>query len=255
MKNVRHRKISGIPVLEVVPEALQNDALPLVIYYHGWQTSKELVLTQARKLAKQNIRVLLPDAMNHGERKYEAVSKIPAVTFWSSIQYNIIEFNLLLAFFNKKGLILNQKIGVGGLSMGGMTTCALLTQHPEITAAVCLMGTPKPIHYIERIIRITTERKLAIPKDLAKLLSWVTEYDLSFHPESLAGRPVLFWHGTQDPKVPYEDTASFYQAVKDTAYGKQVQFLTSEGTGHLVSTELMDTVTEFLVDQLTEKDH
>ena len=30
---------------------------------------KELVLTQGRKLARENFRVILPDAANHGERK------------------------------------------------------------------------------------------------------------------------------------------------------------------------------------------
>ncbi len=50
---VRKRKIGNIPVLEVVPEEMIYEPLPLIIYYHGWQTSKELVLTQGRKFAKK----------------------------------------------------------------------------------------------------------------------------------------------------------------------------------------------------------
>lgn len=46
--SVRHRFIKKIPVLEVVPEESKRLPLPLVIYYHGWQSSKELTLTQAR---------------------------------------------------------------------------------------------------------------------------------------------------------------------------------------------------------------
>ena len=34
---VRKRKIGNIPVLEVVPEHLIYEPLPLIIYYHGWQ--------------------------------------------------------------------------------------------------------------------------------------------------------------------------------------------------------------------------
>lgn len=59
---VRKRKIGNIPVLEVVPEEMIYEPLPLIIYYHGWQTSKELVLTQGRKLAREGFRVVLPDA-------------------------------------------------------------------------------------------------------------------------------------------------------------------------------------------------
>lgn len=107
--SVRHRFIKKIPVLEVVMDELKLAPLPLVIYYHGWQSSKELVLTQARKLAKKGIRVLLPDAMNHGERRVGAISTIPAMTFWSSVQFNLAEFSQLTHFYQKQGLIQNEK--------------------------------------------------------------------------------------------------------------------------------------------------
>ncbi|MGM0156991.1 lipase/esterase [Enterococcus sp. AZ191] len=83
------RTVKNIPLLEVVLEELRDEKIPIVIYYHGWQTSKELVLTQGRKFAKKGIRVLLPDAMNHGERK-QPVSSVPSYTFWSSIYGNLV---------------------------------------------------------------------------------------------------------------------------------------------------------------------
>ena len=88
---VRKRTVGNIPLLEVVAEDKIYEPLPLVIYYHGWQTAKELVLTQGRKLAAKNFRVLLPDATNHGERKTKT-SEIPSLTFWDSIQTNLYEF-------------------------------------------------------------------------------------------------------------------------------------------------------------------
>lgn len=117
--SIRHRYIKKIPVLEVVSEEEKNKALPLVVYYHGWQSAKELSLTQARKLARKGMRVILPDAMNHGERKTGPVSPIPSVTFWSSIQYNIIEFSQLIRHFEKLELIENNKIGVGVFRWAG----------------------------------------------------------------------------------------------------------------------------------------
>ncbi|PZL75571.1 S9 family serine peptidase [Enterococcus plantarum] len=248
---IRHRYIKKIPVLEVVSEENKNSMLPLVIYYHGWQSAKELSLTQARKLAKKGIRVILPDAMNHGERKTGPISPIPSVTFWSSIQYNVIEFAQLVRHFEKQELIEDGKIGVGGVSMGGITTCALLTQHPEIKTAACMMGTPAPQKYIERVMERASEMEFFVPKDLPLLLSWVANYDLSMAPETLAERPVLFWHGTKDPKIPYEDVADFYQMIEDKPYAKESKFMTGEGEGHLVKGEMMDVVAVFFEKELT----
>lgn len=248
--SIRHRYIKKIPVLEVVPEEAKNKTLPLVIYYHGWQSAKELSLTQARKLAGTGVRVLLPDAMNHGERKTGPISPIPSVTFWASIQYNIIEFAQLVRHFDKQALIESGKIGVGGVSMGGITTCALLSQHPEIKAAACMMGTPAPLRYIERVMERSAEMDFFVPSDLPLLLNWVANYDLSKMPEKLAERPVLFWHGTEDPKIPYEDMADFYQMVKEESYAKHSQFITGEGEGHLVKGEMMDIVAEFFEKEL-----
>lgn len=248
--SIRHRYIKKIPVLEVVLETKKNSILPLVIYYHGWQSAKELSLTQARKLAKKGMRVILPDAMNHGERKTGPISPIPSVTFWSSIQYNIIEFSQLVRHFEKQGLIEDGKVGVGGVSMGGITTCALLTQHPEIKIAACMMGTPAPKKYIERVMEKSAEMDFFVPRDLPLLLSWVTNYDLSNVPETLAQRPVLFWHGTEDPKTPYGDMADFYRMIEDEPYAKNSQFITGKGEGHLVKGEMMDVVAVFFEKEL-----
>jgi len=212
---VRKRKIGNIPVLEVVPEEMIYEPLPLIIYYHGWQTSKELVLTQGRKLAREGFRVVLPDAANHGERKTQ-LSEIPSLTFWQSIQTNLFEFSYLVDFFENLGLV-NGQIAVGGVSMGGMTTCGLLCQHPEITAAACIMGSPSMLKYRDRI-------------------------------QMHAGqRPLLFWHGTQDEKIPYGDVEAFVAENPEA----NLQFISREER-HLVRGETMDQVTAFFVAELNQ---
>lgn len=248
--SVRHRFIKKIPVLEVVMDELKLAPLPLVIYYHGWQSSKELVLTQARKLAKKGIRVLLPDAMNHGERRVGAISTIPAMTFWSSVQFNLAEFSQLTHFYQKQGLIQNEKIGVGGVSMGGITTCALLTQHPEIQVAACIMGTPAPTSYLQLVLRTVAERDIFVPQDLPLLLNWLDNYDLALNPSKLAKRPLLFWHGKEDEKIPFESAYDFYEEIKEHEYAENVLFLVDEKERHLVRSEVMDQVTEFFTEEL-----
>lgn len=240
---VRKRQIGAIPVLEVVPEDLVYEAVPLVVYYHGWQTRKELVLTQGRKLAAKGMRVILPDADNHGER-LRPVSPIISQTFWSSIYSNLFEFEYLLDYFRKLNLV-TDKIGVGGVSMGGMTTCALLTQHPEITAAACVMGTPSPVKYRDYMLRRGVKEGVKLPKDFVHLLSWVEDYDLSRHPETLEKRPLYFWHGRQDEKIPFEEVAAFVEK-----HPEQRLTFAKEDAHHLVQVATMEEVAAFFGQQL-----
>lgn len=235
---IRKRKIGNIPVLEVVDDTKIYEPMPLVIYYHGWQTSKELVLTQGRKLAQKEFRVVLPDAANHGECKTE-LSPIPSLTFWNSIQSNLFEFAFIVDFFENLG-VTNGKIGVGGVSMGGMTTCALLTKHPEITAAACIMGSPALIQYRERIQFHARAAGFFLPEDYETLVSWIDAYDLSSQVEKLNERPLLFWHGTQDEKIPYEDVQQFVT----NATQPNIQFISAEEK-HLVKGDTMTLVTDF----------
>lgn len=244
---IRKRMIGTIPVLEVVAEELVYEALPLIVYYHGWQTSKELVLTQARKLAAHQFRVVLPDAFNHGERKTEK-SPIPSLTFWQSIQTNLFEFEYLVTHFQRLGLT-NGVLGVGGVSMGGMTTCALLTQHPEIQAAACVMGSPDLQAYRNRLAQHAARAHLFLPKDYHALLSWIEAYDLAQQPQVLGNRPLLFWHGIEDEKIPYVDVEQFVQNNPTRA----LTFL-SEHERHLVKTETMDQVTAFFLQHLAKKE-
>ncbi|KAF1299984.1 alpha/beta fold hydrolase [Enterococcus sp. JM9B] len=237
---IRKRRVGNIPLLEVVEENAIYEPLPLLVYYHGWQTAKELVLTQGRKLARAGFRVILPDAANHGERKAQ-VSEIPSLTFWNSIQTNLFEFGYLVDYFENLGLS-NGELYVGGVSMGGMTTCALLTQHPTIKAAACVMGSPAPVTYRQRITTHATAAGFYLPKDYQTLLSWIEAYDLSLHPETLGERPLFFWHGTTDQKIPIEQVTNFVDHHPE----KLITFIQEE-EGHLVKVATMEQVTTFFV--------
>lgn len=243
---IRRRHIGEIPLLEVVPLQYRNDSLPLIVYYHGWQSNKELNLTQGRKLAQVGFRVLLPDAMNHGRRK-QPVSAIPSLTFWQSIQSNLFEFGAIIQHFRRLNLILDDRIGVGGTSMGGFTSSALMTHHPEIKVAACMMGSPTPIQYRDRLIRHAHQlSNRYVPDDLIDLTAWVDRYDLSRQIDTLAGRPFLIWHGERDWRVPYDQTAKF---VEENAHLDNIIFV-HEDEDHLIKTETMDMMTSFFLDHL-----
>lgn len=242
---VRKRLIGTIPSFELVNESNKNKKLPIIVYYHGWQINKSLVFTQGRKLAQKGFRVVLPDAMNHGER-HQKVSKIPSLTFFQSIHTNLFEFAYIINYFKERHLI-NDFIGVGGLSMGGMTTCALLTHNLDIKAAACVMGTPALTDYRNLIKSHAARSNIFLPNDYEQLTQWVTEYDLAKQPVLLRDRPLFIWHGDQDDKVPFEQTKSFVD--KNPQLNLEVHF---EKAGHLVTPQTMDKITEFFVKSYQE---
>ncbi|HCT95766.1 alpha/beta fold hydrolase [Vagococcus sp.] len=249
--SIKERHIAEIPILEVVAETLLNEPLPLILYYHGWRNNKELVLTQARRLAREGFRVVLPDAMHHGERRVTEISSIPTFTFWSSIQYNLAEYHVLVRYYEERELILDERIGVGGYSMGGITTAALMSQHASIKVGTSIMGTPQPYRYYRYMKdHINARVPYGYPPEMDHLLSWIPHYDLSLQPEKLANRPLLIWHGTDDDRIPYEQAFDFYKTIKTKSYGEQTVFLTGKNEGHLVTIPLMDEITTFFVEHL-----
>lgn len=242
--SIEEHTIGTIPVLEVVAEEQKNERLPLIIYYHGWQSQKELTITQGRYLAREGFRVLLPDAFNHGKRK-NPMTDIPSLTFWQSIHTNLFEFGYLVDALQKRGLA-DDRIGVGGVSMGGMTTTALFSRHPEIKAAACVMGSPKLVAYRERIFKHASQMDRFFPKDYNHLLKWLPDYDLSLQPEKIDGRPLLFWHGKQDVVVPYAHVVEFMEENKEK---ENIQFIDAD-EAHLVRPETMAKITEFFVEAM-----
>jgi len=236
--STRKRKIGHIPALEVTLKSYRNSLLPLIVYYHGWQINKELMLTQGRKLAERGFRVVLPDAANHGERK-QPISSIPSLTFFNSIHTNLFEFSFIIDYFQKRRLADN-RIGVGGVSMGGMTTCALLTHNPNIQAAACVMGTPKLLAYRERIEIHAGASNRFLPGDYQDLTSWIPKYDLSLQPEKLANRSLFIWHGQRDWIVPYDRVEEFVD--ENPNLNLNVHF---EDADHLVEIKTMEKVADF----------
>jgi len=77
------------------------------------------------------------------------------------------------------------------------------------------------------------------------LTSWIEHYDLNSHPEKIANRPLLFWHGTDDRRIPYTQSKNFFDNIQGQPYAEQVSFITGYKAGHLVETRLMDKIANF----------
>ncbi|KRM90888.1 alpha/beta fold hydrolase [Liquorilactobacillus cacaonum] len=237
MMIVESKSIKNIPVLEVVLADRKDESLPLVIFYHGWTGCKERVLTQGYEIAKKGFRVVLPDAIYHGDRATDGPAEKHQLQFWQIIANSVKEFPDIIKFYKDEYGIKEDKIGVSGLSMGGITTCALLSIYSEITAAVCLMGSPRPVEFARTLLDKIPGVQDIDPAYVEKELEQLSIIDLSRNPQKIAGRPVHFWHATADRMVPYKPTKEFYDRIKDHSYADKVSFTTTQGGGHKVSQE------------------
>lgn len=212
MISIKREVISNIPCLIVVPSEKRNEVLPLVIYYHGFNGEKEASLTIAYKMALNNQRVVLPDSLYHGERQDSITQTEKELAFWEIVMQNIEDIALIRAFFLNGNLVSENKIGVAGTSMGGITTYGALTKYDWISAAAVVMGTPNMTSYAQLLIdRVNAAHPNTIPETTIKeAMKMLKPLDLSLHPEAINNRPLLAWHGEKDDVIPLSQSTEFF---------------------------------------------
>src|SRR5699024_3488774 len=93
MITIENKEIANIKSLIIEADKNKGKPLPTVIFYHGFQSAKENNLTLAFLLAKENYRIILPDALYHGERSENLTSDELSLAFWEIISANITEID------------------------------------------------------------------------------------------------------------------------------------------------------------------
>ena len=80
-------------------------------------------------LAEKGFRVVLPDAILHGERTDGRKNEALIYQFWKIVLQTIVELEEVKNDFVSKGLADPGRIGLVGTSMGGIITLGALTQY------------------------------------------------------------------------------------------------------------------------------
>src|SRR5690625_750764 len=230
--------IRDIPILNVCETQKNEQALPTVVYYHGFNGEKESSLTIAYKIAENGYRVILPDSHLHGERQKNILATELDLSFWDIVIQNIKELAHVKEFLTEKNLSVPERIGIGGTSMGGITTYGALKAYDWIKVAVSLMGTPKMTAYTNLLIdefNASNEQKVT-DSESREAIEKLAKFDLSLHPAKLNERPLLIWHGREDGIVPSEHDQSFYEEVKSHYKNQEhIQFIHEKGRSHHIS--------------------
>lgn len=229
---IERHEVEGLPFLEVVNQEIKDKELPTVFFYHGWTNCKEAVIVNGYEVARKNMRAIIPDAMFHGERSDGQSIEEHFDDFANIVMKSVDEFGIITDYLKNNQLTDRNRIGVTGLSMGGITTCAIMARYSEVKAADCLMGAPNFYEFVSEAAKLAFETT-ELPAEIEAQLPILKEYDLSLQPEKIAGRPFHFWHGTKDDMVPYEPTFAFYEKEKKSKTGAHLTFTTTDD-GHRV---------------------
>lgn len=247
---LKYEIISGLPVVELVQNDQINEKLPTVFFYHGWESYKERVLEYGYSLAQEGFRVILPEAYNHGDRKIEKSSGHDPMNFWQVVSNSVQEFPIIVESYINANKTLPDRIGVAGLSMGGITTSAILTQYDWVKTAVILMGSPSPIEFTKWLFQNYEIKGKSIYDTLdaemiESRLSELAPISLNLQPEKIAGRSVYFWHGATDAIVPASITQQFIEENSTKEYGENISFELTAGIGHKVPRAIIEKTTDY----------
>ncbi|SEJ61445.1 hypothetical protein SAMN04488127_2290 [Bhargavaea ginsengi] len=213
---IREERWAGIPLLHIYPET-GGESSPVVIFLHGFTSAKEHNLHYAYNMAKQGLRVILPEAHLHGERE-EGLDEVQlSLRFWEIVLTSIEEVGILKEEIGRRYPKAG-KIGVAGTSMGGIETLGCLKVYDWIDCAAVMMGTPGYVSLAKAQMAQYEAKGFEIPltpDERRGLLETLGKFDLTKDRKPLAGRPVYFWHGEMDETVPFKPTRNFVEALRE----------------------------------------
>lgn len=238
---IEREQLGDITLLHVADKKIIDQSnQPTIFFFHGITSAKDQNLHIAYQLATEGFRVILPDALHHGEREGTVTGQQRTLLLWEIVMNSISELEILKNHYVSKGLTDQKKIGVAGTSMGGITTYGALTQYQWIHTAVSLMGTAYYEHFSKQQIEQMRHYGVNIPETLINAtLQRLVSFDLSKQVHVLKQRPLMIWHGEKDQVVPASYSTTLYNELVEE-YGEHSDRLAlylEKETGHAVSRE------------------
>lgn len=227
--------LNNIPLLRFIPRTYEGE-LPTVVYYHGWQSSKEHLRFQAMTIAGYGYQVIVPDALYHGERgsiDYESPQVIER-HFWEVIFKSIEEAPRLMSAIINTYDADYRNIFLLGDSMGAITIPGIFKTSPLIKGMAAFNGAFN--------WKLAIEKGVLPPHDSYE--DMIEKYDLSSQMALIGQRPVLILSGIDDKEIPIQVQEAFYkEATKESWPVEMIQF---SSVGHRVTTSMLHNVISWL---------
>lgn len=224
--------------VHAVPAGKLSQPLPVVIFYHGFTSSKLVYSYFAVALAQAGFRVVMPDAPDHGAR-FTGDEQARLGQFWPILHGNLTEFAALRDGLYQAGLVADERLAVAGASMGGMTALGIMARHPEVKCVASLMGSG---YFTSLAPTLFPPQPSA---SFAEMVSPLADWEITTRLPRLADRPLLLWHGEEDDVVPAAETFRLQQALRHEGLDKNLTCLWEGGVKHRITPTALDATVAF----------
>ncbi|WP_336295382.1 esterase [Cronobacter dublinensis] len=237
MIEISTRRFADIEALHAVPAGAGDTALPTVLFYHGFTSSKTVYSYFAVALAQAGFRVVMPDAPGHGAR-FNGDAARRLTRFWHILHATITEYPRLRNALREEGLVADDRLAIGGASMGAMTALGIMTHHPEARAVAALMGSG----YFTSLSHTLFAPDAAGADDIrAALAPW----DVSTQLARVADRPLLLWHGEDDDVVPAAQSLRLASALREHGLDANLTCVREAGVKHRITPDALEATVAF----------
>lgn len=232
------RQFGDLESVHAVPAGKLSQPLPVVIFYHGFTSSKLVYSYFAVALAQAGFRVVMPDAPDHGAR-FTGDEQARLGQFWPILHGNLTEFAALRDGLYQAGLVADERLAVAGASMGGMTALGIMARHPEVKCVASLMGSG---YFTSLAPTLFPPQPSA---SFAEMVSPLADWEVTTRLPRLADRPLLLWHGEEDDVLPAAETFRLQQALRHEGLDKNLTCLWEGGVKHRITPTALDATVAF----------
>lgn len=230
--------IDGIPCLQIT---CGDTPKGVILFYHGWTSTKEYQSVRGHLLAAYGYDVLIPEAVNHGERgviDYDGPKAY--ASFWQTIFQNLQEVPSLLEYIQNWRP--NVPLAVMGHSMGAITAIGVGTNYKEFQTIVALNGSG---WWDESERRFRADFHLDKPHSSRLLAMQIRSFDPYTHTQRLEGRSILALNGGDDTVVNNKAQELYMDKLAANEHIES-KYVTYEGLGHFVTTNMMGEAIDWL---------
>jgi alpha-beta hydrolase superfamily lysophospholipase len=212
---IERRTFKNIPTVLLYERRLAEAAQKgCILCYHGLTASKDVWHHDLKEVVQHEFLVVGVDSVGHGERRYTDFDKRLSQTspqfgkeFLNIVSETAKEVPLLIDELTQASLVGAGRVGMLGVSMGGLITYSAVMQEPRLKVAATIVSSPQwwmldlpesPHHHIESFasIKLTSQtagKDEVVPSRYArafheKLRATYHDYDERFayykYPES-----------------------------------------------------------------------
>lgn len=247
---LRNTIVSNIPVIELYRQDVQYSRLPMLILYHGFESSKERKLHHAYLAATEGFFVVLPDAVRHGEREDSAFAALSyeqrSEYIFDIVRETSREIPQLLSHYRQQSFIDLDRCGIIGTSMGGMIIYDYLAQHASdsLKAASIIISTPDFGSVIDNAQLQNPEQHILFPETEIQRVKQDQPLQAV---EKLKDFPIQLLNAEDDPLIPIQPVRAFYHRLHMRYERKETLKLQAyHNTGHQTTEEMMRRSVEWM---------